>query len=90
MINDLIVLCTGRLDGCRDFCSGLGLTLVREQHGSGLERYAATLAHGAVLEPYPTGRPATGRLRLGLTTPAGADVTQGCRFWPNPTTAPSS
>ncbi|SEE25036.1 VOC family protein [Streptomyces sp. TLI_105] len=55
MINDLIVLYTDRLGACRDFYSGLGLTLVREQHGTGPERYAATLAHGAVLELYPTG-----------------------------------
>ncbi|WP_234315365.1 VOC family protein [Streptomyces globisporus] len=80
MINDLIVLCTDRLGTCRDFYSGLGPTLVREQHGTGPEHYAATLAHGAVLELYPTGRTATGYLRLGLTTPVGAGATRACSF----------
>ncbi|MFE6225468.1 glyoxalase/bleomycin resistance/dioxygenase family protein [Streptomyces sp. NPDC057854] len=80
MINDLIVLYTERLDACRDFYSGLGLTLVRERHGTGPEHYAATLAHGAVLELYPANRrPATGYLRLGLTAPARAADTPAGR-----------
>ncbi|WP_225804602.1 VOC family protein [Streptomyces sp. NK15101] len=80
MINNLIVLSTDRLGTCRDFYSGFGLTLVRERHGTGPEHYPATLARGAVLEPYPTGRPATGCLRLSLTTPIGAGATRSCRF----------
>ncbi|MER7623023.1 VOC family protein [Streptomyces sp. NPDC126503] len=73
MNNDLIVLYTENLDACRDFYSGLGLALVRERHGTGPVHYAATLAHGTVLELYPaTRRPPTGYLRLGLTAPAGA------------------
>ncbi|MEV7522838.1 VOC family protein [Streptomyces sp. NPDC091371] len=65
---DLAVIYTERLEACRDFYGGLGLTLVPEQHGSGPAHYAATLADGGVLELYPAGkRPATGYLRLGLT-----------------------
>ncbi|MFI8513278.1 VOC family protein [Streptomyces sp. NPDC085460] len=70
---DLVVLHTDRLEDCRAFYTGLGLTFVRERHGTGPEHYAAVLADGAVLELYPaTGRPPTGHLRLGLAAPAGA------------------
>ncbi|MFE2555987.1 VOC family protein [Streptomyces sp. NPDC059352] len=80
MNNDLIVLYTEQLDACHAFYSGLGLTLVREQHGNGPEHYAATLAHGTLLELYPaTRRPATGYLRLGLTAPASATSTPAGR-----------
>ncbi|WFG46743.1 VOC family protein [Pseudonocardia alni] len=67
----LLVIYTERLDACHDFYCGLGLELVREQHGSGPVHYAVELAGGMVLELYPA-RPghATGRLRLGFTVPA--------------------
>lgn len=69
---DLLVIHTERLEACRAFYAGLGLSFVRERHGTGPEHFAAVLGDGAVLELYPaTGRPATGHLRLGLTAPAG-------------------
>ncbi|WP_406279866.1 VOC family protein [Embleya sp. NBC_00896] len=63
----LIVLYTHRLDACREFYASLGLTLVRERHGTGPEHHAAVLPDGTVLELYPA-RPdrVTGYLRLGL------------------------
>jgi hypothetical protein len=68
---DLIVIYTERLDAVRDFYAGLGISFGRERHGDGPEHYAAVLGP-AVLELYPAGaRPVTGRLRLGLTVPAG-------------------
>lgn len=74
----LIVIYAERLDECRDFYAGLGLDLVREQHGSGPTHYAVELAGGLVLEIYPgTAERSTGRLRLGLTVPATSGLTEG-------------
>ncbi|MGW0594791.1 VOC family protein [Streptosporangium sp. NPDC002607] len=68
----LIVVYTERLEDCRAFYAGLGLSFVKEQHGAGPEHYAATL-DGVVFELYPaTSRPATGSLRLGFTVPVDA------------------
>lgn len=69
----LIVIYTDRLDGCRAFYAGLGLTFTKERHGAGPEHYAALL-DGTVFELYPADgrRPATGSLRLGFTVPAGS------------------
>lgn len=68
---DLIVIYTDRLDACRAFYSGLGLIFERERHGAGPAHFAATLG-STVFELYPAGdQPPTGRLRLGLTLPAG-------------------
>ncbi|MFF8314608.1 VOC family protein [Streptomyces lydicus] len=68
----LVVLYTERLEACRDFYAGLGLTFQREQHGEGPEHYAAVLGEGVVFELYPasSARPATGSLRLGLVVSA--------------------
>ncbi|MGW6538618.1 VOC family protein [Streptomyces sp. NPDC055051] len=70
---DLVVIHTDRLEACRAFYAGLGLSFVRERHGTGPEHHAAVLGDGAVLELYPAnGRAPTGRLRLGFTAPAAA------------------
>lgn len=71
-IASLLVIYSEQLDVCRDFYAGIGLPLVREQHGAGPVHYSSELAGGLVLELYP-GRPkrTTGRLRLGLTVTAG-------------------
>lgn len=73
----LLVIYTEQLDACREFYTGLGLPLVREQHGSGPEHYAAELPSGLVIEFYP-GKPdrTTGRLRLGFTV-TGGDLAPG-------------
>ncbi|MCX5380747.1 VOC family protein [Streptomyces sp. NBC_00091] len=85
MIITLAVIYTEQLEACRSFYSGLGLTLVPEQHGKGPAHYAATLADGAVLELYPAGaRPATGYLRLGLAVPAAAGEAAGRRTATDP------
>ncbi|MFI0787691.1 VOC family protein [Streptomyces lydicus] len=75
----LVVLYTERLQECRDFYSGLGLTFAREKHGAGPEHYAAVLGEGVVLELYPasSARPATGSLRLGLVVRAKDAVAAG-------------
>ncbi|NAS21089.1 VOC family protein [Herbidospora sp. NEAU-GS84] len=68
---DLIVVYTDRLDECRAFYTGLGLTFEKERHGTGPEHFSATLG-STVFELYPAGdRPPTGRLRLGFTLPSG-------------------
>lgn len=74
----LLVVYTERLDACREFYAGLGLDLVREQHGAGPIHYAVELADGLVLELYP-GRPdrVTGRLRLGFTVPVSDRLDAG-------------
>ncbi|MEO3973846.1 VOC family protein [Streptomyces sp. CAU 1734] len=70
---DLIVIHTGRLEACHAFYTGLGLNFAPERHGTGPDHWAAVLGDGAVLELYPAGdRPATGRLRLGLTASGGS------------------
>jgi catechol 2,3-dioxygenase-like lactoylglutathione lyase family enzyme len=65
---NLVVLYTSALDACLGFYESIGLTFVRERHGSGPEHHAAVLGGGAVLELYPArdGR-VTGQLRLGLS-----------------------
>ncbi|GAA4541495.1 VOC family protein [Pseudonocardia xishanensis] len=81
----LIVIYTERLDQCRDFYGALGLDLVREQHGSGPVHYAAELEGGLVLEIYPgSAEQHTGRLRLGLTVPATARLSEGERRLTDP------
>ncbi|GII82401.1 hypothetical protein Ssi03_03910 [Sphaerisporangium siamense] len=68
---DLIVIYTERLEEVRAFYAGLGLEFTEERHGRGPAHHAAVLGP-TVLELYPAGeRPPTGRLRLGLTLPAG-------------------
>lgn len=58
-----------------NFYTGLGLRLVREQHGGGPVHYSVQLGGGLVLELYPAGdRPAT-RTRLGLRIPGAAAST---------------
>lgn len=63
----LLVLYSPRMEECRNFYRGLGLTFATEQHGQGPRHYAAVLADGSVFEIYPA-RPdrRTGDLRLGL------------------------
>jgi hypothetical protein len=64
----LLALYTDRVEECRAFYAGLGLSLVRERHGSGPEHHAAELAGGMVLEIYPAAADrSTGAVRLGLT-----------------------
>ncbi|OLM09121.1 MULTISPECIES: VOC family protein [unclassified Pseudonocardia] len=74
----LLVIYTEQLEACREFYSGLGLRLVREQHGGGPVHYSTELEHGLVLEIYP-GAPdrSTNRLRLGITVLAGPGVPTG-------------
>ncbi|MFF4647453.1 VOC family protein [Streptomyces sp. NPDC001389] len=87
MMLALTVIYTDQLEACRAFYSGLGLTLVPEQHGRGPAHYAAALAGGGVLELYPAGaRPATGYLRLGLAAPAAASAADagGRRIFTDP------
>lgn len=74
----LLVVYTERLDECLNFYRSLGLTLVREQHGTGPVHYAAEL-DALVLELYPAASPerATGRIRLGFTVTASAGLDGG-------------
>ena len=67
----LLVIYTERLDECLAFYRGLGLSFVRERHGTGPEHHAAVLGSGTVLELYPATGPdrATGRLRVGFEIP---------------------
>jgi catechol 2,3-dioxygenase-like lactoylglutathione lyase family enzyme len=74
----LLVFYTERLEECRQFYTGLGLELVREQHGVGPVHYAAELPGGLVLELYPGRTDATtGRLRLGLVVAATSALPVG-------------
>lgn len=70
----LIVLYTARLEACRRFYTGLGLSFTEEQHGRGPRHHAAVLADGLVLELYPArpGRETGPALRLGFAAPAPA------------------
>ncbi|WP_369202362.1 glyoxalase/bleomycin resistance/dioxygenase family protein [Streptomyces sp. PU-14G] len=63
----LLVVYTEHLEEAHRFFSGLGLTFVAEQHGSGPSHYAATLPDGTVFELCPADdrRPAS-RTRLGF------------------------
>lgn len=64
----LLVLYTPRLEECRAFYAGLGLTFAPERHGQGPDHYAAVLTDGTVLELYPeSATRRTDHLRLGLT-----------------------
>lgn len=65
---NLLVLRTSRLEDMRTFYSALGASFQREQHGSGPENYAASLADDFVLELYPCldGAMQDPGLRLGL------------------------
>ncbi|TKK86116.1 hypothetical protein FDA94_23155 [Herbidospora galbida] len=68
---DLVVVYTERVEECRAFYTGIGLTFRKEQHGAGPEHFSATLG-STVFELYPAGgRPPTGRLRLGFSLPGG-------------------
>ena len=80
---DLLVLHTHDLSASREFYEALGLAFVREQHGSGPEHLAATLADGCVLELYPAykARPA-GSLRIGITVPAETLRDHMLATWP--------
>jgi catechol 2,3-dioxygenase-like lactoylglutathione lyase family enzyme len=82
---NLLVIYTERLDACRDFYAGLGLTFVHERHGDGPEHFAAVLADGLVMELYPaTAGRATGRLRLGFRLPAGQGRRPGRQLLTDP------
>jgi catechol 2,3-dioxygenase-like lactoylglutathione lyase family enzyme len=59
----LIVLRVSDLERSRTFYAGLGLDLVRQQHGDGPVHYACMLGE-LVLELYPHARPSN--VRLGL------------------------
>ncbi|MCB9441157.1 MAG: VOC family protein [Mycolicibacterium sp.] len=62
---DYLVIYVSDLEASAQFYGALGLTLVREQHGSGPVHYSAQLGE-TVLELYPAqGQPPT-RTRLGL------------------------
>jgi catechol 2,3-dioxygenase-like lactoylglutathione lyase family enzyme len=64
----LLVLYCARLEECRGFYSGLGLSFVAEQHGQGPKHFAAVLADGVVFELYPAGPDLeSGAVRLGFT-----------------------
>ncbi|MBE9497898.1 MULTISPECIES: VOC family protein [Streptomyces] len=68
----LVVVYTGRLEECRAFYAGLGLTFVREQHGTGPVHHAAALPDGSVLELYPaTARRPVSGVRLGFRVRGG-------------------
>ena len=67
----LVVLYVSDLDASVAFYAGLGLDLIREQHGAGPVHYSAGLDGSAVLELYSAGdRPPT-RTRLGLRGVSG-------------------
>lgn len=80
---DLIVVYTERVEECRAFYTGLGLTFEKERHGTGPEHFSATLG-STVFELYPAGdgHP-TGRLRLGFTLPGGPGREPGCHTDPD-------
>jgi catechol 2,3-dioxygenase-like lactoylglutathione lyase family enzyme len=65
----LVVLRCADLAKSRAFYEALGLTLEREQHGTGAEHFAATLDGGTVLELYPRRERETSGLRFGLSVP---------------------
>jgi catechol 2,3-dioxygenase-like lactoylglutathione lyase family enzyme len=68
----MLVLYTADIVACRAFYEELGLRFTSERHGSGPEHAAADLTGGVVLEIYPAASETpAGRLRLGLTLPAG-------------------
>jgi hypothetical protein len=69
----LLVLYSARLEECRRFYGGLGLSFTAEQHGRGPQHYAAVLADDVVFELYPA-RPdrESGALRLGFTVTGAA------------------
>jgi hypothetical protein len=50
---NLLVIYTEQLEACRDFYSGIGLTLVGEQHGNGPVHYAAEIPAGMVSSSTP-------------------------------------
>lgn len=63
---NLVVVRVADLERSRAFYAGLGLALVREQHGDGPVHYACSML-GTVLELYPaTDEDRPGRLRLGF------------------------
>jgi lactoylglutathione lyase len=70
----LVVLRVADIERSKNFYAIFGLNFVREQHGSGLEHYAAVL-NGTVVELYPCGanRPTTG-IRLGFLVRSLKDV----------------
>lgn len=69
----LLVIYTESLEACRDFYANLGMSFVREQHGTGPEHYAATLPGGMVIELYPAhGERVTQALRLGFAVEGAA------------------
>jgi catechol 2,3-dioxygenase-like lactoylglutathione lyase family enzyme len=69
----LLVLYCARLEECRGFYGGLGLSFTAEQHGQGPQHYAAVLADGAVFELYPaTPDRESGALRLGFKVTGAA------------------
>ncbi|MGB5111188.1 MAG: VOC family protein [Mycobacterium sp.] len=68
----LLILYVSDIDASREFYTGLGLHLVREQHGRGPEHYSARLDGGLVLELYPCGSGPVTRTRLELRVPDAA------------------
>ena len=64
----LVVLRAADLEVARAFYSAIGLTFVREQHGTGPVHYSCELPGGVVLEIYP-GKPgsAPDRRNAGAT-----------------------
>ena len=67
----LIVLRCADLERSVAFYAALGLTVTREQHGTGPVHFSCTLDHGVVLELYPRGGRDTSGLRLGLRVDDG-------------------
>ncbi|MBL7489633.1 hypothetical protein I6A60_05515 [Frankia sp. AgB1.9] len=68
----LVVLYCSDITACREFYESLGLTLDREQHGTGPVHFAARTSGGAVLELYPADqREPTNPIRIGLTVERG-------------------
>lgn len=61
----LVVLRCADLERSRQFYEALGLTLIREQHGTGPQHYSARVGK-TVLEFYPDASGSTRGVRLGL------------------------
>ena len=72
---NLVVLYSADLERSARFYEVLGLTFVREQHGSGPEHLACSLG-GVVLEFYPQAVSASEgpRVRIGFEVPSVADT----------------
>jgi catechol 2,3-dioxygenase-like lactoylglutathione lyase family enzyme len=75
---DYLVLRCGDLERSRAFYSALGLALVCERHGRGVQHYSCNLGT-MVLELYPSRGRNGAVVRLGLRVPSVARAIEGAR-----------